>query len=638
MAAENGALSKPVRHEFELDPGIIHHIIHSQAGSIGKALIELVMNSGDAGAQTVQVHVDRSGFTCQDNGKGFSSQEEIRRFFGRFGTPHIEGDATWGRFRVGRGQVMGYASTKWRSGRWCMDVDTLNAGHGYDLYESEVVEHGCLIEGQWYERLSDQEVQECVQEIRELVRYTPMTVMLNGVRISKLPHTERWDYEDELAYYRVKAEGAVGIYNQGVLVRNDPGHHWGVGGTIVTKKAIALNVSRTEILRKSCGVWRQIEAAFRKLVKEKSQGLAEGRQSEERREQAARSLLTGRFDIESTVLEERTITLLPGKRHITLDEFIGIEWETCVAVRSIGLPVSVVEDIKDIYQAEVMAREGKIRFVHPSTIWRFGCHDAEEFQRQMRDVLERVKIEYGDVYDQECSLRTLPEFMSFKQLKAKFSQRTRIVDERTELTTEERRVWNALRASLKDYASYSVAQPFSNASILVGEANWADAWTDGETYIAIGIPFVRALRTDPLGGAGEIFSLFDHELCHSNENSLDCGHDEAFYHRFHEQVLQGGRLRQRLIHEFVMRYTRSLERSIGAAQGKKAWRERFLIDKTSNAREGLGLPRIDVNTSDASSAQDSVVDFDADRALAAQASLQAAGYCPGGKSPNTPEH
>ena len=38
-----------MRYPFELDPQIIHHIIYSQAGSVGKAIIELIMNSVDAG-------------------------------------------------------------------------------------------------------------------------------------------------------------------------------------------------------------------------------------------------------------------------------------------------------------------------------------------------------------------------------------------------------------------------------------------------------------------------------------------------------------------------------------------------------------------------------------------------------------
>ncbi|HFV9292198.1 TPA: ATP-binding protein [Serratia fonticola] len=99
------------RLPFELDPQIIHHIIYSQAGSIGKAVIELLMNAVDAEATDVTLTLTRNGFTCQDNGKGFASRDDVLRYFGRFGTPHQEGDATYGRFRLGRGQIMAHAST-----------------------------------------------------------------------------------------------------------------------------------------------------------------------------------------------------------------------------------------------------------------------------------------------------------------------------------------------------------------------------------------------------------------------------------------------------------------------------------------------------------------------------------------------
>lgn len=88
---------------FELDPQIIHHIIHNQAGSIGKAIIELIMNSVDAEAKTVRITMSREGFVCEDDGKGFVTREDVINYFGRFGTPHHEGDATYGRFRLGRG-------------------------------------------------------------------------------------------------------------------------------------------------------------------------------------------------------------------------------------------------------------------------------------------------------------------------------------------------------------------------------------------------------------------------------------------------------------------------------------------------------------------------------------------------------
>lgn len=197
-----------MRCPFELDPQIIHHIIYSQAGSIGKAVIELIMNSVDAGAKQVSVEITAEGFVCRDDG----------------------------RFRLGRGQIMAHARTLWGSNLWQMSVDTREMGYNYDLDELTTAVPGCSVRGEWYEPLSSQERLSCLQEIRDLVRYTPVIVSLNGAVITRQPALEKWDAEDDEAWYRLREEGAVAIYNQGVLVRHDPGHQWGVGGRIVSKK------------------------------------------------------------------------------------------------------------------------------------------------------------------------------------------------------------------------------------------------------------------------------------------------------------------------------------------------------------------------------------------------------------------
>lgn len=577
-----------MRLEFELDPAIIHHIIHSQAGSIGKAVIELVMNSCDAGASRCVITIDQDGFECSDDGKGFASRDDVVRFFGRFGTPHMEGDAKFGVFRVGRGQVMSHASTMWHSGSWQMEVDTLHRGYGYELLDAEAQRAGCMVEGTWYARLSESEVHETLQEIRDLVRYTSMEVQLNGRSISRSPKGERWDFEDEFAYYRVRAEGAVAIYNQGVMVRNDPGHQWGVGGLIVSKKAIGLNVSRTEILRKTCPIWSHINREFTRLAKELSRGLREHRQTESRREQSARGLLSGGVELGETFRCEQTITLLPGKRHVTIEELLGDgRWR-----RSSAVPISVVEDVEDVPRGEVLAREGEVKIIHPMTLWRFGCRTAAEFKEEVERICVRMRESAGHLGRQYQFLH-VPDFVDFAVLKKSFVERTRIADERTELEPETRRAWVALRHCLKDFGGrWRGTFRRETIAILVGDSNVADAWTDGKTYIAIGIEHVRDLRQNPLEAAGTIFALFEHELTHEGD-SLDCGHDEAFFQRFHEASLRSAGMKQKMLHLWLAKYTRSLEASRAKqAAGKKVWRERFLVDRASNAREDLGLPRM----------------------------------------------
>ncbi|MGP5109592.1 ATP-binding protein [Pseudomonas helleri] len=153
-----------MRLPFELDPQIIHHIIYSQAGSIGKAIIELLMNSVDARASSVHLSLTRSGFTCSDDGQGFANRDDVVRYFGRFGTPHDEGDATYGRFRLGRGQIMAHATTVWRSNAWRMTVDTPAMGYHYDLDDLQDASPGCSISGDWYEVLSDAELMSAIQD------------------------------------------------------------------------------------------------------------------------------------------------------------------------------------------------------------------------------------------------------------------------------------------------------------------------------------------------------------------------------------------------------------------------------------------------------------------------------------------
>ncbi|MBA6105257.1 ATP-binding protein [Pseudomonas monteilii] len=582
---------------FELDPQIIHHIIYSQAGSVGKAIIELVMNSVDAGAKSVRLTMTRSRFNCSDDGSGFASRDDVLRYFGRFGTPHQEGDASYGRFRLGRGQIMAHACTVWSSNSWQMTVDTRSMGYHYDLAELAATVPGCMIEGSWYEPLNDLELMSALQEIRDLVRYTTIAVELNGKVITRDPNTEKWDFEDEWAYYRAKEEGPVSIYNQGVLVRNDSSHVWGAGGVIVTKKAIDLNVSRTEILRKTCKVWKPIAKQFNALAEQLSKRQGAHRKTAARREKSARALLSGDPNITHIAHWEEVITLLPGKRHITLMDFLR------KAQREHKGKITIIEHGKDIPKGEAIAQDGIIQVVHPQTLDRFGCNTPEDFEDVLGRAITNVTaaMQSANPHHGADTARQFfprPTLVAFATLREAFIERTQVVSEKVALDKETRRAWIALRWCIQQYVGVCLgARRYMNGrlaydeqrlQVLLGDSNIAEAWTDGESFLAISVQIVKRLSAEPLKTAAYIFGLVEHEIAHQGD-SLECGHDEAFYQRYHDISIRMAPERQRYMHMWLMKYTTSMETE-GKKAGGNAWRERYLVDRVGSGRVKRGLP------------------------------------------------
>lgn len=594
-----------MRFPFELDPQIIHHIIYSQAGSIGKAIIELIMNSVDAGSKKATLTLNENGFQCTDDGKGFSNKGDVLRYFGRFGTPHLEGDATFGRFRLGRGQIMAFARTKWTSNFWTMDVDTKVMGYHYELEEIIEQHPGCHIEGEWYDTLEEEEMMTIAQEIRDLIRYTPIEVEFNGKILSKDPDKEKWNYEDDYAYYRLKEEGAMSIYNQGILVRNDSSHQWGAGGTIVTKKPIALNVSRTEILRKTCPVWLEISKKLKSLASKYAASLGNNRKTEARRARSARSLLEGSMDSYNIYKNEEIITILPGKKHITFDRFIQICTRGDLKIKEGKF--TMPEYTEDIPKAEAIASGKVITVIHPSTIDRFGCNNIYDFLACLEQIIPTIKKsallpdeqEWRNTQRQydERNLYT-PCYVDYRTLQKAFVEKTQLVTDKKSLDKETKRAWTALKHCLADYAYRCAGERimpngrlgYPKFNILLGHSNVAEAWTDASSYIAININIVKRLKNDPLRTISYIFSLVEHEVAHEGD-SLECGHDLDFFQRFHDINIKNAHARQDYMNLWLRKYTSSIEADKRKRAGD-AWRQKYFMDRAGTGRLEKNLPEL----------------------------------------------
>lgn len=553
---------------FTVDPAIIHHTIHSQAGTLGKAIVELVQNAVDAGASRCDITIDRDGFAIQDNGKGFASRSEIENYFAKFGTPHSDGDATFGRFRIGRGQIMTFAETRWLSGAFCMDVDLKNRGLRFDLTDTNPVIPGCRIEGSWYEPLvvlipeydendyfgdPDPEPDPyatLLLELKKTLRYVRIEVCLNGERISVDPGTQDWTVENDTAYFLLKASGTLAIYNQGVLVREDPGYFYGCGGVIVTKKNILLNVSRTEILRKQCPVWPVIEKEINRQGRIFRNVKNSSRSDENSRKHAAQALRRGQGDIGAPV-----ITLLPRK-HVSMS-ILGF---------SNDRPL-VVAPPNDLVRAERISRSGMAMVLHPSVLDRFGAGTAEELGKILkeawlndnndhpyfvrdRDGKESLSAEYRQMALENARQRRINyasiwEFPDYEEMASAFNGDSSLITVKDLLKTDEviyRAVIQPLDGFIfriqKQLHGMSQISTMDHTKVVIGRSDSHEAWTDGKSYLAVSEQLLHGVVTNGFAGILHLLDVVVHEIAHFGYGETqDAPHDEVFYASFHDITL-----------------------------------------------------------------------------------------------------
>ncbi|MEI5604325.1 hypothetical protein, partial [Streptomyces brasiliscabiei] len=84
--------------------------------------------------------------------------------------PHAEGDAVYGKFRMGRGQMFAFGRNTWRTGVFQMDVD-IEKKLGFDLQENLPNHKGCDIRIDLFKPMSMWDSQGINREIEQYVKY-----------------------------------------------------------------------------------------------------------------------------------------------------------------------------------------------------------------------------------------------------------------------------------------------------------------------------------------------------------------------------------------------------------------------------------------------------------------------------------
>lgn len=520
---------------FRMHSNLLYSTIMAQAGTIAKAFMEAVQNSIDANATHVDLTLEDGRFSIADDGRGFQTLTEIEEYFEQFGTPHVEGDARYGRFRMGRGQLFAFGRNTWRSQSFAMHVDVKEKGLAYDLEDDQPVLSGCRVDVDLYDRLSLSERMDIVQQVKELVRFSEIPVTLNGEVISQSPSTLKGFTETPEAYFRLNETGSLKVYNMGMFVREYPRHTFGLGGTVISKTALQVNFARNDILLSQCAVWKKISRYLKEqggieVAKKSRSGL-----TDDERLFVIKGLLANPNPSRDDLLSIKRFGLLPlanGKK-MSLDTY---------SKSNHGIYSAPGTDKDSRFAesrlAERLARDGHIIF-HPNI-----ANEWNTTIDHLGDILDPYarRIRYLPAVPKEKS-DTLKRYVPFSEMSKNYNTDYREVDPKI-LTKGERYIFQLLKkvspqityalrlAGKKDYLDKSTRL----RDLYVGESDAALAWTDGCERIYVHRGLLKSAARNP-HTIPSLIQIIAHEYLHDEPDQKGHSHTLEFYERFHDALV-----------------------------------------------------------------------------------------------------
>lgn len=577
---------------FRMHPALLWSVIQSQAGTPEKALLEAIMNAVDAGATFCEVSIDEKGYLVRDDGRGFQSRTEIEEFFETFGTPHKEGDATYGKFRMGRGQLFAFSTTVWRSGAFSMAVDIKNRGLSYDLQSDLESTLGCTIAGTWYERVDLAEVIRIAHDLSQLAQWMQISILVNGKKINKAPAEQEWSMETDDAYIATKSAGGLAVYNLGALVRIYPPHQFGLSGTIVSKNRLQVNFARNDILLSECQVWkrirRELDKMCGKLTKKKTLYDFE-------RDAIAHRFARGEIPY-AEVSSIGLVKDVSGNKR-SLRELANAE-KLCVAPdqkdwtigeRVMNQKLAFVLNSQTLHRFNVETPQELVNLLKLRTnISDADSRRIESLQKvkedlrcqldSMREADRKISVDNNDEYraladeQNEVYLRIerikddypyrdtfdLIKVVELADVSAHISDRYELLEE-SSLSPHQKAMLKALqqaseaivrKINIRRYKSLSKDEKqairmqrygtkpsyeIAQRRVIVGKSDVAEAWTDGESFIAVDIEVISAVLKGNRS-VSALAALMTHEYCHVEPDIGGHVHSPDFYELFHEYM------------------------------------------------------------------------------------------------------
>ncbi|MBJ7265436.1 ATP-binding protein [Idiomarina abyssalis] len=513
--------------DFDVDKSILSDLVFSQNGTIESGVRELVMNAFDANSFRCEITLGKNRFEVLDQGDGFEDEDSIHKFFKTFGTPHQEGDALYGRFRIGRGQIMAFGRITWHSKQFMMSTDIKAKGMGFDLTtDMDSYIEGCKVSGEFYEPVPNDVLNFTKDSIARLVKYTQQDVFINGLKVNE-PDAD-WDYEDEELKIKWNPNDGFGtsIYSLGVFVRTLSSYEYGVDAHIVTKKALNLNMARNDI-SDSDPLYRKIKDILRERMIEEGVGLShisgETGLPEATRLSLIKQLINGSIGI-CRVLNLPLIRDYRGHK-IKLSGLINDIGRGMPLIVAPEAGNRVCDRLATTKEARVLHQDELRVWQQPSmdgliNLWCELINQINEFTDYNREQIFKLRSAKLPSYEQ------MSETIDDKYIKVK----------QTDLSKQERAAKSALNYVSKIMASRISKQlntAVSKRTIKVGKSEVADGWTDGATYICVGQHLLSKLEHG-FSGATELILLLLHEYCHDANTAGSHEHGFEFYEKYHD--------------------------------------------------------------------------------------------------------
>lgn len=494
------------KRQFQMHAKLLYDVIRRQAGTLSKAILEGIMNSVDAGATECRITILPKRVTVSDDGKGFKNRDEIEKFFEVFGQPHDESEGkTYGTFRMGRGQMFAFGVNAWRTGKFSMSIDIQNDGLDYHLRDEAKNHKGCNIEIELYSQLMPSDLDSCIRDLEDWVKWCPIPVYINDQLISQNPAEAKWDFVTDEAYIKLKPTGGLAVYNLGVHVLTFQGYKYGTGGEVVSRRQVKVNFARNDI-QSDCEVWNVVK----KLVDQKAAEKTTGKKAlnDNERQRIVDRLLTGELSM-SDARDLRVVTAATGRQYPISVFFNGHEWP-----RFTNAP-------KGNRKADKLMKS-KIAFVvADETLDRFRCKTVQQLMEKM------AALESDSWRDWSKLLGKV----------AKFADQTKGMSDKYDVYLEDdlnptEKLWIVLmRHAITRLRCNDTKAAYRRLQI--GHSDTAAGWTDGGSYICVGRKFLGRQQFD-MPSFVRVGNLLLHEMCHNSPDMEDHDHDQAFFEEYHD--------------------------------------------------------------------------------------------------------